>query len=90
MKTKDAVEYVLADQGLSQYRLAQLLGMAGGVSVSQWRNAGVVMSSKTAEKFKELFDIEVTDAFDPYERPERGRKKNARRHARTPNGHTGG
>lgn len=60
MKTADAVATVLGERMFSKYRLAQSLG-AAAASVNQWL-AGTRMSKAYADKFKEQYSIEVTDA----------------------------
>ena len=52
---------ILLGRGLTKYRIATRLGMAP-VSVNQWLK-GIKMSTRTAEKFKTTFGIEITDAF---------------------------
>lgn len=68
MKTKDAVQLVLQREGLSKYKLAQELGMAGAVSVNQWLR-GTNMNVTTAAKFKELYNITISEAYDPLSAP---------------------
>ena len=64
MKTKDAVALVLEREGLSKYRLAKNLDMAGVASVNQWLR-GTKMSEKTAEKFASLYNITISDVYEP-------------------------
>lgn len=69
MKTKDAVALVLEQEQLSKYRLAQMLDMAGVVSVNQWLR-GTCMSEKTANKFYQLFNIRISDVYEPLSSPD--------------------
>ena len=63
MKTKEAVEHVLATKGLSKYALAQSLG-AYPISVNQWLR-GTRMSEPFAEQFEEIYGITIDDTFRP-------------------------
>lgn len=58
--TKEAVN-ILISRGMSKYRIAKELDMSP-VSVNHWLSK-TAMSEKTAAKVKELFGIEITDAF---------------------------
>lgn len=60
MKTADAVAAVLGERMFSKYRLAQSLG-ATATSINQWLT-GTRMSKAYADKFKEQYSIEVSDA----------------------------
>lgn len=51
----------LQARGLSRYKIAKTLGVSL-VSPYQWAK-GVRMSKDTAEKFKAVYGITVTDAF---------------------------
>lgn len=59
--TSQQAVLILLGRGLTKYRIAKELGMSP-VSVNQWLSK-TVMSDKTAARVKELFDIEITDAF---------------------------
>lgn len=62
MQTKEAVSFVLNAKGLTKYALAKSLGSAP-VSVNQWLR-GTRMSAAKAEKFKQLYIIEIEDTYD--------------------------
>ena len=64
MNTKSAVQKVLDDENLSQYRLAQTLG-ASSASVGQWLS-NTKMSTNYAEKFERLYGITIDDAVNTY------------------------
>lgn len=64
MKTKDAVALVLKREGLSKYRLAKNLDMAGVASVNQWLR-GTRMSAVSAGKFEALYNITISDVHEP-------------------------
>ncbi|AFV51110.1 DNA binding protein [Vibrio phage VPMS1] len=59
MKTIEAVQHVLETQGITKYRLAMSLGLAP-VSINQYLR-GTCMSQATADKFKQVYGITVTD-----------------------------
>jgi DNA-binding transcriptional regulator YdaS (Cro superfamily) len=60
MKTKQAVNFVLKQTGLTKYALAWKLGCAPA-SVDQWTKR-TRMSRAYAAKFYNLFKITITDA----------------------------
>jgi DNA-binding transcriptional regulator YdaS (Cro superfamily) len=60
MTTKEAVTHVLKSTGITKYKLAQKLG-AHPPSVDQWLRR-TRMSKAYADKFNELFNVQVTDA----------------------------
>lgn len=63
MLTSDAVKVVLAREGLSKYKLAQELGVVSSTSVNQWLR-GTRMSASVAKRFKELYQIKISDSYD--------------------------
>lgn len=60
MKTKTAVNFVLKNQNITKYALAQQLG-AAPPSIDQWLRR-TRMSKAYALKFYHLFKIQITDA----------------------------
>lgn len=61
LTTKEAVVYVLSKYKLSKYRLAQSLGRRP-IMVDNYLNK-TRMSEETADTFRELYNIEITDAY---------------------------
>ena len=61
MNTKEAVEHVMKEKGLTNYALCKSLDMSP-TSGTQWVK-GTRMSDKTAEKFTSIYGIEIDDAF---------------------------
>jgi len=66
METKKAVLKVLKDTGKSRYWIAKQIEV-NPIMVSHYirENKPCRMSVKTAAKFKEAFDIEITNAYNP-------------------------
>lgn len=66
LTTRKAVIKVLQDNRWSNYRLAQELGLRPIMITNYLReHKPSKMSSRTALNFERLFDIEITDPFDP-------------------------
>lgn len=61
MITKDAVSKVLADRGITKYRMAQDMGVAP-VSINQWLST-TKMNDINRSKFQELYGVEVNDTI---------------------------
>lgn len=67
LNTSVAVSLVLDTKELTKYGLGKSLGMSA-TSVEQWLK-GTRMSRKTADKFNELYDIEINDVYEAVRLP---------------------
>jgi hypothetical protein len=61
MNTKEAVEHILLDQGISKYKLAQEMG-AFPVSVNQWLS-GTKMSDVNRALFFVVYGVRIDDSL---------------------------
>ena len=61
MRTKDAVAKVLADRGITKYRMARDMD-SFPVSVSQWLT-GTKMSAPNRARFLALYGVEIDDTL---------------------------
>ena len=64
MTTKEAVQTVLSEKGISRYRLAKLLGRKP-IMADNWLKKNTHMSGETADRFFNIFNIEISDAYRP-------------------------
>lgn len=71
LTTKNAVLTVLRDYDKTPYWLSKQLGKAP-IMISNYirEEKSCKMSKKTAKKFTKLFDIEISDIYNPTKLPE--------------------
>jgi len=62
MNTKDAVLQVLNEQDISRYRMAKELNIQP-IMIKNYIDKGTRMGVKTAAKFLDLYNIEISDIF---------------------------
>lgn len=62
MKTKEAIEHVLKESGITKYRMAQQIGCSP-TSINQWLGGTIKMSLPYALLFEGTFGIEINDTI---------------------------